>query len=213
MKYLKKNPEILMNIIPDNLNTLDVKNEIEIDASRVHKHYNRENKERRLNSVDKTSYPIQNKFNINNRNKGLNSDISALTDNRKLNLSSIKNEVLPTTDTINRSNIEASKTEYRSSSIPHVTNRDGLNSQQFSKPFTQLNKLAESNSKQISNENEDYCNKTENKDKSYTLENFKELTEEVPSYTESISSKVNSKQHNSGSSMIDRHTIIFEGIN
>ena len=213
MKFLKKNPNVLMNIIPDNLNTLDIQNQLEMDESGNKNNRRKDNKAKLLSSIERGEISNSGKFNNNRKNRGLNNNNSILSDNRMINYSTLKNDILPTADSINRSHIDASRLEHKFDQLPNVSNRDGLNSRSFSNALPQFSNKIKDNKKSKQNDNRDYILNidTENKEQSHSSDKFDEVSDQPQSLSEFESSKIDSNQQCSVSSIMERHTIIFDG--
>lgn len=215
MKFLENNPNVLMDMIPD--------------EGRVSEPTNERNRHgianyRALTGISAPGRTKQHSFQkpndviapwkVGKRNRILNKDIESHIDKRTKNISSKQKQSLPTNVTNNASVVASIKPEDKQKvKIPKVTNREGLNSQPAAPASSNLaNKMINRNEivKPSINTVKQGGFKI-NQTPSFLSQHASHLTEQIPSMSQSTYSKDSSEFGNhKGSSMLEKHTIIFE---
>lgn len=213
MQFLEKNPNVLMNMIPDeNINT-----ELSTDRNRQ--------AVANYRSITGISAPGRGKKHTSQKNSDLiapwkmnkkskvNRDFKKQVDQRSYNISSKRKQALPTNAGSNGSQTDIAKTQSKQKiKIPHISNRDGLNSQpartlgNFQKTLESRNPKPKPNVHTAKNGGFKMY-----KTPSFVSPQESSVSNIKGSYSQSTYSKSSSLQEaNNGSSMLEKHTIIIE---
>lgn len=215
MKFLENNPNVLMDMIPDEGRVAEPTNERNRHGIANY---------RALTGISAPGRGKQHSFQkpndviapwkVGKRNRILNKDIESHIDKRTKNISSKQKQSLPTNVTNNASVVASIKPEDKQKvKIPKVTNREGLNSQPAAPASSNLaNKMMNRNEiiKPSINTVKQGGFKI-NQTPSFLSQHASHLTEQIPSMSQSTYSKDSSEFGNhKGSSMLEKHTIIFE---
>ena len=214
MKFLEKNPNVLVNMLPDEINSIEPTTERSRHAITNY---------RALTGISAPGRGKKNPGNKPNdliapwkmgkRNRIINKDLKPHIDNRAHNISSKRRQALPTNTASNISNAETSKRVNKQKvKIPKVTNRDGINSQPAGKKSSSLQKKIMPQKDNL----KPNINTAKNggfgkyQTPSFVSPMISSGTDREPSFTQSSYSQTESQFNNNGSSMVEKHTIIFE---